>query len=72
MFQIKYFCSQNYDESEPKVKEFRAESAMKRDTSISSDFQNLDIKSGVKGSSNGNSKKGKNDKEDDLWDMLNN
>ncbi|XP_070493486.1 ADP-ribosylation factor GTPase-activating protein 1 isoform X2 [Chironomus tepperi] len=64
---------QNYDDSEPKLKEFtRSERTVKRDTNISSDFQNLDIKSGVKGSTNGNSKKDKNDKEDDLWDMLNN
>jgi len=56
------------------MKEFpRTERTVKRDTTnISSDFQNLDIKSGVKASTNGNSKKGKNDKEDDLWDMLNN
>lgn len=68
-----FLCSQNYDDSEPKLKEFtRSEKAVKRDTNISSDFQNLDIKSGVKGSTNGTSKKVKNDKEDDLWDMLNN
>ncbi|KAL7032542.1 hypothetical protein ACKWTF_007342 [Chironomus riparius] len=64
---------QNYDDSDDKFQEFtRTEKTVKRDTNISSDFQNLDIKSGVKGSTNGNSKKGKNDKEDDLWDMLNN
>lgn len=47
---------------------------MKRDTSISNDFQSLDIKSGAikASSSNSNIKKGRNDKEDDLWDMLNN
>lgn len=72
-----FFFSQNYDDddAQPKIKEFgKTPANVKRGTSISNDFQSLDIKSGVKSTAkhSGGEKKDKNDKEDDLWDMLNN
>ena len=71
------YFSQNYEDDEDKKIKSLGKSAppsnIKRDTSLTNDFQGLDIKSGVKSTNNGdNNKKGKNDKEDDLWDMLNN